>query len=345
MSSLPGPPADVWDELARQAGNVFATRDWAECWWRHYGEGSEVRLLTVPASPDDPTATPHAFLALAASGRLLRRLRLVGAGPADQLGIIGPPSRVEEVLEELRGFLSGRPGHDVFLSHDVPVAEGWAERLGGTVLRREPSPVVHLPHATWDEFLAARSRNFREQARRKERKLYRSFDVTVRLADEDTFAADLETLFDLHRRRWGTDAPFATGRERRFQEAFAATALAAGRLRLWILELDRRPVAALHGFRFADAEYFHQSGRDPSFDEHSIGFLLLAHAIRAALEDGMSEYRLLRGDESYKARFADGQADVCTVAVPLTLRGRIAVRAASSRNRAGDRASEPRRQE
>ena len=333
MSSLLGPPADVWDELARQASNVFATRAWAECWWQHYGGGSRTRLLTVPTSAADPGSTPTAFLPLAADGRLLRRLRLVGAGPADQLGVVGPPSQVEQILAELRACLDDRPGQDVFLAHDVPAAEAWAERLGGTVLRTAPSPVVHLPYAGWDEFLAARSRNFREQARRKERKLHRSFDVTLRLADRETLADDLETLFALHQRRWGSDAPFATGRERRFQADFAAAALEADRLRLWILELDRTPVAALHGFRFAGAEYFHQSGRDPSFDEHSIGFLLLAHAIRAALEDGVSEYRLLRGDEGYKTRFADGQADVCTVAVPLTVRGKIAVRAAAAKER------------
>jgi CelD/BcsL family acetyltransferase involved in cellulose biosynthesis len=330
MTALPGPPAAAWDELAQQADNVFATRAWAECWWQHYGADAGARLITAPST--DPAAPP-AFLALSSSGRLLRRLRLVGAGPADQLGVVGPPSQVKPVLEALYEFLHTRPGHDVFVAHDVPAAEGWAEHLGGTVLRSVPSPVVHLPHDTWDEFLAARSRNFREQARRKERKLYRSFDVTVRLADRATLADDLETLFALHQLRWGTAAPYASGRERRFQADFASAALDAGRLRLWIVELDGKPVAALHGFRFAGAEYFHQSGRDPSFDEHSIGFLLLAHAIRAALEDGMTEYRLLRGDEGYKARFADSQADVCTVAVPLTVRGRLAVRIAAARER------------
>lgn len=328
MTPLPGPPETVWDELAAQASNVFATRSFAECWWEHYGAAAEAHVLPVPS--DHPS--PAALLALSTSGRLLRRVRLIGSGPADQLGFVGPPSQREAALATLADHLRERPG-DVFVANDVPVAEGWAQRLGGTVLRSVASPVVRLPYDTWDEFLAARSKNFREQARRKERKLHRTFAVTLRLADAATLADDLETLFALHRIRWGADAPFASGQERQFQAAFAAEALGAGRLRLWILELDGRPVAALHGLRFAGVEYFHQSGRDPSFDEHSVGFLLLAHAIRAALEDGMTEYRLLRGDEAYKARFADDQADVCTVAVPLSARGRVAVRVAAARER------------
>ncbi|NEK84291.1 GNAT family N-acetyltransferase [Blastococcus saxobsidens] len=323
VAELPGPSAEDWDALAAEAGNIFLTHAWAQCWWRHYGQNARPHVVPVPGS--------GAFMALSSTGRMLRQARLLGAGPADQLGILGSASQVPSALRELRTFLGGRPRHDLFVANDVPVSEAWAEQLGGTVLRFEPSPVVTLSYDTWDEFLAARSRNFREQARRKERRLHRDFRVVLRLADEETFDRDMATLFTLHQQRWGTDAGFASGRERRFQIEFAAVALAAGRLRLWVLELDGEPVASLHGFRFAGAEYFHQGGRNPAFDAHSVGFLLLAHAIRAALEDGMGEYRLLRGGEPYKARFADAQADVCTVAVPLTARGRLAVTAAARR--------------
>ena len=39
-----------------------------------------------------------------------------------------------------------------------------------------------------------------------------------------------------------------------FHYEFATQALHHGWLRVWFLEIDGRPVAALHGFRFADAE-------------------------------------------------------------------------------------------
>ena len=35
------------------------------------------------------------------------------------------------------------------------------------------------------------------------------------------------------------------------------------------------------------------------------GFIAISHDVREALNDGMREYRLLRGGESYKGRFAD----------------------------------------
>jgi hypothetical protein len=46
-----------------------------------------------------------------------------------------------------------------------------------------------------------------------------------------------------------------------------------------------------------------------------VGFVLLAHAIRAAADDGMVEYRLLRGDEEYKHRFGTHDPGLETVGV------------------------------
>jgi CelD/BcsL family acetyltransferase involved in cellulose biosynthesis len=41
--------------------------------------------------------------------------------------------------------------------------------------------------------------------------------------------------------------------------------------------------------------------------------MLLAHAIREAHRDGLATYRLLRGDEPYKYRWATSDEPVATV--------------------------------
>ena len=109
---------------------------------------------------------------------------------------------------------------------------------------------------------------------------------------------------------------------REMHHEFARAALDHGWLRLWLLELDGRPLAAWYGLRFADAEWFYQSGRDPAADTEHVGFVLLAHTIRAAIQDGVGDYPLLRGDEEYKSRFADRDPGLQTIALPLTARGR-----------------------
>ena len=340
MLPLPGPPAAVWDRLAARSGNVFSTRAWAECWWQAYGAPGRPLVLT---DGDDPSVV----VPLHVTGRPVRQVRLMGAGPADQLGPACAPEdlgRAAELLRDALGLGGGAsgPGWDVLLLQDVAVSTGWQDRVGGTELRRVSSPVVLLGADGWDGFLATRSKNFREQTRRKERKLRGAYEVVAREATAETLQADLDELFRLHRLRWGVDAPFATGVQAQFHRLFAAAALAAGWLRLWTVELDGTPAAALLGYRFGGVECFYQSGRDPAFEESSVGSVLLTIALRAAVEGGATEYRLLRGDEAYKARWADEDRPVHTVAVPRGAVGGVAVRVARARlNRAQPEASSP----
>jgi CelD/BcsL family acetyltransferase involved in cellulose biosynthesis len=149
------------------------------------------------------------------------------------------------------------------------------------------------------------SSNARQQARRRERNLHRSFDVNFRLAtDRQRLDDDIQALFRLHRLRWGDGTTDFGGKDAAFHRGFSRQAFERGWLRLWFLELDGVPVAAWHGFRFANVESYYQAGWDPAFARHSVASVLLGHTIRAAAEDRVDEYRLLRGDETYKYRYA-----------------------------------------
>ena len=152
--------------------------------------------------------------------------------------------------------------------------------------------------------------------RRFPRKLSELGTVSYRLAtDPERLPRDLDVLFHLHRQRWGNDAT-AFLLAAPFHRDFAAQALQQGWLRLWFLEIDDKPVAALYGFRFAGAESAYQSGRDPAFGQQPVGFVLLAHAVREALTDGMYEFRLLRGGAPYKERFATSDPGLETYGLP-----------------------------
>ncbi|HEY4593430.1 MAG TPA: GNAT family N-acetyltransferase, partial [Thermoanaerobaculia bacterium] len=49
--------------------------------------------------------------------------------------------------------------------------------------------------------------------------------------------------------------------------------------------------------------YFYQSGFDPAHSALSPGTLLVAQAIRRAIEEGKTAFDFLRGDEPYKRRW------------------------------------------
>ena len=302
--------AGEWTGLAAAAGNPFGTWEWASCWWRHHG-GDRRPLVAAGRSADGRLVAALPLYLWAT--RPLRVLRFIGHGAGDQLGPVHAPGDRDAAAALARQALA-RLGWDVFVGEQLPARALWSDLLGSRVIRREGSPVLAAPAGGWPEYLAGRSANFRQQLGRRERNLARRHRVELRLVQEPGQLPEaMDRLFELHRLRWGDTGSAFLPREA-FHREFAATALARGWLRLWLLELDGRPAAAWYGFRFGGVEHYYQSGRDPAFDPRSAAFVLLAHTIRAAFDDGVTEYRFGRGQDPYKYRFTDQDPGLETVA-------------------------------
>ena len=317
--------ADVYRELSERSQNLFASWEWASIWWRHFG-GGRTLAVTVARETDGGRAVAIAPLYLF-SRAPLRVLRFAGHGAGDWLGPICAPGGGRGGADALRATLAQTDDWDVLLAERMRCDDPAAGISAGSVLRRESFPILPFRGRTWDEILAERSANFRQQVRRRERRLAKSGKLEYRLCDDpDRLDADLDVLFDLHAAHWkrGESNAFSHAR-RSFHRDFARVALDRGWLRLWVMELDGRPVAAWYGFRRGNVEWYYQSGRDPAFDHDSVGFVLMCHTIRSAVDDGMDAYWFLRGDEPYKDRFAEEDPGLKTTAVAHGLRGRAAI--------------------
>lgn len=305
--------------MAADSRNIFATWEWNELWWRHYGGGRELRITVVRRDDGEAEAVVPLFVW---SRRPVRTLRLIGHGHGDRLGPVCGDD--ETALRAMRSALAGQP-HDVFVGDWLAGEREWARVLGGRVVRKTGYPILRLGEGSWDAFLAARSRRFRKSARHSRNRLERDHLVGFRLAEPETIERDLDTAFRLHRARFGAHRGcLFCGDHEAFQREFATLALECGWLRLLLLEVDGAPVAMEYGFFFADAYFAYQGGRDPAWDRHSVGSLLEVASIRTALEEGATEYRFLGGDEGYKYRYPTEDPGLETVVAAATRRGRAA---------------------
>lgn len=319
---------------------MFGTPEFAATWWRHFGQG-EPQLLACRAGDGRLVALWPLYRRRRGP---LRLMRAIGHGCGDELSLVCRRRHRLDALAALEDALGSRSvDGDLLVLDLLPIGageigtdesravrrlseSGW-DRVDHRVLVAERCPVLVAPDGGWEELLQSRSRNFRQQVRRRERQLCRDNAVDLHLvSDPDELTGAMEELFRLHQLRFDRreSNTFAPAR-RRFHLDWAAVCLEREWLRLWALRIDGVTVAAWYGFRFGDAESFYQSGRDPKWQADSVGFVLLAHTIRAALGDGVCEYRFLRGGEAYKSRFSDEMSAVATVAVPLTTFGSIAV--------------------
>jgi CelD/BcsL family acetyltransferase involved in cellulose biosynthesis len=313
---------DEWSALACASGNVFSSWEWASTWWRQRGHDRPLLLHACRDADGRLAAILPLYLAAA---RPVRVARFLGHGPADELG---PVCAHADRCAAARAIAdaAARTRLDLLFAELLPGGHPWSADLGGRVVRREASPTLSLD--SWEPYLAERSANFRQQIRRRERRLARDHVLAFRLVDDPSrLDADLALLFRLHAARWGAGSPFLRWRE--FHAEFARVALERGWLRLWFLDLDGRPAAAWYGFRFGRVESYYQAGRDLARRDASVGFVLLAHTIREAANDGMREYRFLRGGEPFKSRFADADPGLETVVLTRGVRGRLAGAAAA----------------
>jgi CelD/BcsL family acetyltransferase involved in cellulose biosynthesis len=316
-----------WEALALMNGSIFATYEWHDLWWRHFGSGQPLLLVVRDATGGALAIVPLYRRRVAG----VTLLRFIGHGPADEGGPIYAPGTEARFRTAMHSALHAEPW-DIFLAERLLPGAVTLLPAGSERIRFESSPTIRLP-GDWDHYMGQLGRRLRHEIRHDERKLRQAHEVRFRLSgDPSRLTADLDTLFALHRARWGKSQFL---RLRDFHAEFAAVAQRRRWLRLWFLEVDDRPVAAWHGFRFGRAEFHYQVGRDVSMDHLSVGLLSTAHAIRMAIEDGMEEYRFLRGGESYKFRFAAQESTLTTAATPATRTGRLAVRAGLTLLRSG----------
>ena len=294
---------DDWRRLAEARGNVFVTPEWYRA---VLAATAETPYAVVVRRGDSLVGV----LPLVSDGGTLR---FAGALFADWLH---PAARVEDDAETARAAgaaLADRDDWSMLVIDNVDAAAFWpralaARRLAAVGGGAAPAP---LPFATlpgdWDAYLATRSRNLRSQLGRKLRALERDHRIEMRRGGVD----DLDLLFELHRRRRDTVGGFASSlvheEAQAFHRSFAAAADRRGWVRLWLLEADGTAVAAWYGWRIGARYAYYNAGFDPAWADRSVGLVLLARTIRAAIEEGAAEYDFLLGGESYKERFATGE--------------------------------------
>jgi CelD/BcsL family acetyltransferase involved in cellulose biosynthesis len=307
-----------WRRLAVARGNAFLTPEWFRCWFAEYGDTAEP---FVPALiGEDGSCVGVIPLALPKSGRP-RVCRLAGANLGDCFQPVAAPGDDGPVAAAAGEALGGVPDRWSVIALDhVEHSETWIDALAeatGRRVKERSREAAGLPwidlaaHGDWEGYLASRSSHLRKRLRQLDRKLERDHEVRIRRTEgPETLAADVETLFDLHDRRWQAESTLASPRARSFHAAFAASALDRGWLRLWFLELDGEPVASWYGWRLGDRYSFYNGGFDPSRSKLSPGMVLLARVLESAFEEGAQVFDFLLGDESYKSRFADETREV-----------------------------------
>jgi CelD/BcsL family acetyltransferase involved in cellulose biosynthesis len=322
-----------WNSLLRASASAspFLTWEWLHTWWQHLSGSSQLRMLAVHAGTELVAVAP--FRMTTGTARL-PCLDMLGTGDAgsDYLDVIVRVGWESEALPAIEQFVQSQ-NTALRLTHLGPsaVAEHLASRLGERGWVRTTSaggtcPFIPLAGHTWDSYLATLGASHRANVRRRIRALEQRFDVRFERVTTEAARRDaLPRLMQYHGRRFDArGTAFNSEASRAFHDELTKRALDRGWLRMYVLRLNGATAAVMYGFLYDHTFYFYQHGFDDRYQQHSIGLVLMALSIRAAIDEAAAEFDMLWGVEPYKFLWARDRRELRNIHLfPASPAGRL----------------------
>jgi CelD/BcsL family acetyltransferase involved in cellulose biosynthesis len=322
--------AEEWDGLAVACNRPQMAPDWVLAWWRHIASADALPRL-VAVRDGDRLVGIAPFYVEPSARRARVDYRLAGIELCGGLSPLAVAGREWEVAEAIGATLAdATPKPDLIALEGLPIATHWPialrDRWPGTrrpTLRQyhvHGSPLVSLRADSFDDWMAAKSSNFRGQMRRLRRAFAKEGGVS-RISDEETLKQDVESLTRLHEQRWETlgSSNLVKLGERlpAMLEDAGRALLPTGRYRLRVLEIDGTAISAQLFLAAGDTVLYLNGGWDERFARLKPSMLGVLDAIEETFEKGERRIDLGVGEQSYKHRFSDGNDPVAwSIVIP-----------------------------
>jgi CelD/BcsL family acetyltransferase involved in cellulose biosynthesis len=310
-------PAVSWNTLAAAgiSDTPFSRHEYVSQWWktRGGGEWDQAELVLISGSESGMPVGIAALFKAQHDGRTA--LLLAGSIEiSDYLDLIVRADDLQRFLGGLLDLLSrmpecrGLPLDWYNLPDDSPTLKaleteaarrGWAYHA--EIYR--PTPRVYLS-GSFEAFLDRLEKKQRHEIRRKVRRASEGPSPTafqlVRSAAQ--LEAGMGSFFQLMSQDAGK-AHFLKPAMVEHLQSVMRSAFSGGYLWLGFLTVNGENAAVALNFDYGNKLWGYNSGVNRDFLELSPGWVLLAHQIKWACENGRYEFDFMRGDEEYKYRF------------------------------------------
>ena len=160
---------------------------------------------------------------------------------------------------------------------------------------------LELPQ-TWDEYLLQLKGKQRHEIRRKRRRLEEAGNVSYRIVEDPAgVKAEIETFFKLFKMSRNDKELFMTAEMTSFFLSLTQTLAEEKMLKLFFLDFNDTPAAAVICFDYESGVYLYNNGFDLRFRSLSVGILSKVFSIQNSIQNGKQKYDFLKGAETYKS--------------------------------------------
>ena len=322
-------PANDWNRLASAgtSDTPFARHEYLSQWWRTLGGGewAAAEMVLISAKDGDRQVGYAPLFRAMHEGR--EKLLFIGSIEiSDYLDLLVPQADVLRFAGHLLEFLEATPGLrglplDLFniadTSPTLPALRESAEGRSWTYRQEvfRPTPRIQLS-VDFESYLGGLDKKQRHEIRRKLRRASEG-PVPARfelLEDPTRLDQSIEAFLDLMAHDV-EKAKFLTPAMREHMRSLLQVAWEGGYLWMAFLTVNAVKAAGAVNFDYANKLWGYNSAVNRDFLELSPGWVLLAHQLRWACENGRAEFDFMRGDEEYKYRFGAKNAHVMRAVV------------------------------
>lgn len=333
---------DSWQELTETGDfTVFQTFDWNKAWWKFFGEGKKLHIISIKDKNNSLIALAPFFWDTLHLGknRMYSCLRFLGSsvsqpkGPnlmglhpySDYLDLIIKPGYEElatallvQYFEETKLdfseiILDEIPEESNIWKHLLPMLRNKGYEY--EIEKSSVCPVIELG-GTWDEYQNSLSKKQRYNNNRALRMVdensKKGFHIKEIASLEDLHRG-FNLLVELHQKRWnqlGFPGAFAEKRMYDFLKEVVTSFYERGWVQIRTAESVKEKgnvIAVDLLFEFKRCTYLvHRAlDQDSYYSKYGPGNVLLSVAIKSATEKKMEELDFLRGEEQFKFRTAN----------------------------------------
>jgi len=305
--------ADDWNSLVRQSPMCWPhmTHDWLSAWIECFGGDLSLQIILLWNNGELIAAAPLCGDKVWILGIAARRLRFTCSAVSPSCTFIlssHVPSAVDFLCDAIK---------ELSREWDIAAFENLPKESAKQFERHFPlhindagrrSPVLDVDRS-YEAFLADQSANFRYDIRRAERHLAGKYDVTVKRYDSAaTIAPHLPEIFRISSNSWKGEAGTHIGgsaASQKFYEKLATLNSELARSMLWVLELDKTPVAMQWHIRNTFSTYLLRSDFDERWRSERPGHVLQHRVIRDCFSLDITHHHFGGMDYDYKRRFTE----------------------------------------
>ncbi len=324
-----------WDRL--HVGNpeltMFNSWTWCFQWWQSYGDEHRLHVIVCTresvadgeASSDEVVGIAPLYIARHRASKVLRNdsVLFLGSGGDTSpdyhnfiVGCKGDVAETGKIHEALIKFLVTQAGYDSLALGDMLVGStlhGLAtshQQFGPGAVRLEaPKAISYTPlPKTMTAYRQGLSRNSRKHLKRRKKRMEEARDLGIEIVTStDATLNAFESLVGLHLARWqdkGQIGTFRTERYLQFHRGIIRQFSAQGNIWMVVLRHANTIIGVEYLFRYGKRLFFFQTGFSPDYNHLAPGHLMIAHAIEKAIEEGLAEIDLLKGEYDYKQSYA-----------------------------------------